>query len=253
MKLESDSSGYDVSVKDEQIINDFVDRKREFKYDICIIPFNNGNGGIAEPIEGASNNGKSNYFPAVSPDGKWLAFCQAENFMLLQRDARLFMVPLYGGKAKELKCNFNSMNSWHAWSPNSKWITYVSKVFSPLTDLFLTHIDEKGNASIPVLVDKARVPYRVVNYPEFVNIPAEQTFVMDYDFVEIAHIERAYQSGDWEEAKQLFHRMESQDPYLFKEDYKNLGAILRRMGMTEDADRYDKLAELTVDANVFGH
>ena len=47
--------------------------------------------------------------------------------------------------------------------------------------------------------------------------------------------------------------MEKQDLYFFKEDYKNLGSILRRMGMVEDADRYDDLAELTVDANVFGN
>jgi len=253
LKLESDSSGYYATVTDEQVINDFVDRKREFKYDLCIIPFNDGNGGVAEPIEGASDNGKSNYFPAVSPDGKWLAYCQAENFMLLQPDARLYIVPLYGGKAKELKCNFNSMNSWHAWSPNSKWITYVSKGLSPLTDLFLTHIDEKGNASIPVLIDKARVHFKVVNYPEFVNIPADQTFVMDYDFVEPEHVVRAYTSGDWDKVKQLLHKMEMQDLYFFREDYKNLSGILRRMGMTEEADRYDDLAELTVDASVFGH
>jgi Tol biopolymer transport system component len=47
-----------------------------------IISFNNGKGGKAMPIEGASNNGLSNYFPRVSPDGKWLLFCQAESFMI---------------------------------------------------------------------------------------------------------------------------------------------------------------------------
>ena len=93
----------------------------------------------------------------------------------------------------------------------------------------------------------------MVNYPEFVNIPADQTFVLNYDFVELAHIERAYQSGDWDKAKQLLHRMETQDLYLFKEDYKNLASILRRMGMTEEADKYDEKAELTVDATIFGH
>jgi hypothetical protein len=247
------TSVYDVTVKDEAIINEFVERKREFKYDLCIIPFNNGDGGVAEPIEGASNNGKSNYFPAVSPDGKWLVYCQAENFMLLQRDSRLFIIPLYGGKARELNSNFNSLNSWHAWSPNSKWIVYVSKGLSPMTDMFLTHIDEDGNSSIPVLVDKARVPYRVVNYPEFVNIPAEKTFVMDYDFVELAHIERAYMSGDWEKAKELFYRMEKQDLFFFSEDYQNLSWILGKMGMVEEAKRYDELAKHTVDESIFSN
>jgi hypothetical protein len=251
--LPADTSVYDVTVRDEEIIDAFVNREREFKYDLYKIPFNNGNGGEAVPIEGASHNGKSNYFPAISPDGKWIIYCQADNFMLLQRDARLFIVPVNGGKAKELACNFNSMNSWHAWSPNSKWMVYVSKVLGPLTDMYLSHIDKRGNASIPVLVDRARVPYRVVNYPEFVNIPPEQTFVMNYDFVELAHVERAYQSGDWEKAEELYYRMQEQDLYFFKEDYKQLSRILARMGLEKESNRMAELADITIDAAVFGH
>jgi hypothetical protein len=34
-------------------------------------------------------------------------------------------------------------------------MVFVSKVLGPYTNMFLTHIDEKGNASIPVLVEKA--------------------------------------------------------------------------------------------------
>ena len=150
--LPADTSIYDVVVKDEELINQYVEREKTLKFDLYIIPFNDGNGGKAEPIKGASNNGKSNYFPAVSPDGKWLIYCQAENFMLLMPDSRLYVVPVSGGKARELKCNFNSMNSWHSWSPNSKWLVFASKGLSAYTDMFLTHIDQHGNSSIPVLV-----------------------------------------------------------------------------------------------------
>lgn len=251
--LPADTSVYDVTVKDDTIINQFVDRRKTLKYNLYTIPFNDGNGGKAEPIKGASHNGKSNYFPAVSPDGKWLVYCQADNFMLLQRDARLFIVPLEGGEARELNCNFNSMNSWHAWSPNSKWIVYVSKGLSPITDMFLTHIDEKGNSSLPVLVDKARVPYRVVNYPEFVNLKADETFVMDYDFVELAHIERIYQSGDFEKAKQLYYRMIEQDLYFFREDYIKLSELLKKLGLPEEAEKYGELAKHTIDSTIFNN
>ena len=41
------------------------------------------------------------------------------------------------------------------------------------------------------MVDKARAPYKVVNYPEFVNRKPGDTFIMNYDFVELAHINRA--------------------------------------------------------------
>jgi hypothetical protein len=251
--LPTKGSVYDVTVKDNEIINQFVERKKSFKYDLYIVPFNNGEGGKAEPIKGASNNGKSNYFPAISPDGKWLIYCQAENFMLLMPDSRLFIVPVTGGKARELICNFNSMNSWHAWSPNSKWIVYASKGLSPITDMFLAHIDEKGNASLPVLVDKARVPYRVINYPEFVNLDPEETFMMNYDFVEIAHIERAVKIGDWEKAKQLYYEMDKQELFFFKEDYMNLSEMLKKMGLPEEARKYEDLAEHTIDATVFSN
>ena len=47
----------------------------------------------------------SNYFPAVSTDGKWLVFCKADNYMLLMPDSRLYIVPLKGGKTRKLECN----------------------------------------------------------------------------------------------------------------------------------------------------
>ena len=241
----------EIDVKDEQVVEEFVTRKRTFKYDLYIIPFNDGKGGEARPIPGASANNRSNYFPAVSPDGKWIVYCQAENFMLLMPDSRLYIVPTGGGESKELKCNFNSMNSWHSWSPNSKWLVYASKVLSPYTDMFLTHIDEEGNASIPVLVDRARVSHKVINYPEFVNINPEKTFVMDYDFVEIEHINMAVKKGDMEQAKLLFHRLEKQHTFFFKEDYEGLSYLLNEMGLKEESRKYEELAKQTINTAVF--
>ncbi len=216
--LPRDSNIYEINVQDEDLINKYVKREKTLKYNLCIIPFNDGNGGVAVPIKGASDNGKSNYFPAVSPDGKWLVFCQAENFMLLMPDSRLYIVPVSGGKARMLHSNLYSMNSWHAWSPNSKWLVFASKGMSLYTDMFLTHIDENGNDGIPVLVEKARVPYRVINYPEFLNRKPGDTFIMEYDYVELAHIKRAIKSKDIEKAKTLFHKLEAQQPFFFAED-----------------------------------
>jgi|WetSurMetagenome_2_1015567.scaffolds.fasta_scaffold00981_4 hypothetical protein len=249
--LPMDSDLYEINVQDNNLIDQFVERKKPFKYSLCIIPFNNGNGGLAEPIKGASDNGKSNYFPAVSPDGKWLIYCQAENYMLLMPDSRLYIVPLKGGRARKLKSNFDSMNSWHSWSPNSKWIVYTSKGFGPYTDMLLTHIDENGNSSIPVLVEKARVTYKVSNYPEFVNRRPEDTFVMEYDYVELAHIRRALKAGDQEKAKQLFQKLESQKPFLFAEDCLELSDMLNKMGLPEDSKRYSELAKNTINSTLF--
>jgi len=245
------SDPYEINVQDDQVIDQYVNRKKTLKYNLCIIPFNNGNGGRAELIKGASDNGKSNYFPAVSPNGKWLIYCQAENYMLLMPDSRLYIVPVKGGEAKPLKCNFNAMNSWHSWSPNSKWLVYASKGFGPYTDMFLTHIDERGNASIPVLVDKARVNYKVINYPEFVNRKEDDTFVMDYDYVELAHIKKAIKNGNNEKAKQLFHKLEYQEPFLFSEDCTELSNMLLEMGLTDEAKKYAEQAKHTINSTIF--
>jgi hypothetical protein len=248
--MQRGSDPYEIALQDTKIQQEFAERKRTVKYDICSIPFNDGNGGVAVPVTGASNNGKSNYFPAVSPDGKWLVYCQAENFMNLMADSRLYIVPAAGGKPRMLKCNFQSMNSWHSWSPNSKWIVYSSKGLSYLTDLFLTHIDEKGNASIPVLLDKARTAKRVCNYPEFINRDPEDKFTMEYDYVELAHIKMALRDGDKEKAKKLFYQLMDQKPFFFSEDYGVLSGYLFRMGLTEEANKYAEIAKQSVKSNI---
>jgi hypothetical protein len=241
----------EIDVKDEQLIAEFVERKRTLKYDLCIIPFNEGKGGEAKLIQGASSNDRSNYFPAISPDGKWIVYCQAENFMLLMPDSRLHIVPTEGGESRELKSNFNSMNSWHSWSPNGKWLVFASKVLSPYTDMFLSHIDNSGNASIPVLIDRARVSHKVINYPEFLNRSPESTFLMTYDFVEIEHINMAVKKGEMEKARTLFKKLESQKLFFFREDCEDLSYLLKLMDMKEESLKYEELAKHTINATVF--
>ncbi|MCP4451244.1 MAG: hypothetical protein GY809_07260, partial [Planctomycetes bacterium] len=53
--------------------------------------------------------------------------------------------------------------------PNGKWLVFASKAFSDHTQLCLTHIDEKGYSTPPVLLDHFTVPDRAANIPEFVN------------------------------------------------------------------------------------
>ena len=248
--LPRDSDIYKLTVDNKIILDQFEKRKLPFKYDLCIIPFNNGDGGKAELVKGASNNGKSNFFPAVSPDGKWLVYCQAENYMHLMPDSRLYIVPAKGGKTRMLKCNLYSLNSWHAWSPNSKWIVFASKSLNVFTDLFLTHIDEKGNASIPVLVDRARAYHRVSNYPEFLNRRPDYKFDMEYDYVELAHIRMALKDGNKEEAKELFGRLMDQKPFLFSEDYATLSNYLFRMGLPEESRKFAELVKEAVNSYV---
>jgi len=148
---------------------DFVTADEPFQFDLYRIPFNAGNGGTAESLEGASNNGMSNYFARYSPDGRWIVFCRAKSFMLLQPDSELYIIPAEGGSARRLRCNTSRMNSWHSFSPNGKWLVFASKAYSDYTQLCLTHIDENGYSTPAVLLAHLTAPDRAANIPEFVN------------------------------------------------------------------------------------
>jgi len=101
---------------DELEVPEFISGEKTFRYDLYKIPFNEGKGGVAEPLAGASNNEMSNFFAQYSPDGKWIVFCKAASFMLLQPDSELFIIPAAGGTARRLRANTSLMNSWHSWS-----------------------------------------------------------------------------------------------------------------------------------------
>ena len=145
----------------------------QIQYDLYKIPFNDGRGGKAEPVAGASNNGMSNDFPKVSPDGRWIVFVQNKNGLLMRPDSKLYIVPFEGGKARLMKCNTSLMNSWHTFSPNGRWLAFSSKARSPYTQLMLTHIDANGNDTPAIMVDNTTAANRAVNIPEFVNIPPD--------------------------------------------------------------------------------
>ena len=140
----------------------------QIQYDLYRIPFDGGQGGVAEPVAGASANGFSNTFPKVSPDGRWIVFVRCRNGLLMRPDSELYIVPAEGGTARRLEANTPHMNSWHSFSPNGRWLVFSSKARSPYTQMYLTHIDDRGNSTPPVLVENTTAANRAVNIPEFV-------------------------------------------------------------------------------------
>jgi Flp pilus assembly protein TadD len=195
---------------DPRDVPEFTVEKKPFRYDLYRIPFNGGKGGTPEPLLGASGDGMSNYFPKVSPDGKWIVFCKAKSYMLLQPDSELYIVPAAGGVARRLRYNTTRMNSWHSWSSNSRWLVFSSKVNTPYTQLFLTHIDENGNDSPPVLLERFTAPDRAANIPEFVRLPGDaiadirEQFLNPYSFLRAGTANE--NTGDHAGAERLFRR-----------------------------------------------
>jgi tetratricopeptide (TPR) repeat protein len=151
----------------------------QIQYNLYRIPFNGGKGGQPEPILGASNNGMSNNFPKVSPDGRWIVFVKCRNGQLMRPDSQLYIVPVNGGVARQMRCNTSLMNSWHSFSPNGRWLVFSSKSRSVYTQMYLTHIDEQGQDSPPIYVDNSTASNRAVNLPEFVNIKPDQMESID--------------------------------------------------------------------------
>ncbi len=65
---------------------------------------------------------------------------------------------------------------------------------------------------------------------------------MEYDYVELAHIEIALNNGDKKKAKLLFYKFVEQNPILFADDYYMLSRYLSKMGLPEEAKKYQKIA-----------
>jgi tetratricopeptide (TPR) repeat protein len=218
--------------------DEFLKDDKTFRFDLYRIPFNEGRGGHAEPIEGASDNGKSNYFGRFSPDGKWIVFCKANSFMLLQPDSELYIIPAEGGEARRLRCNTSRMNSWHSWSPNGKWLVFSSKMYSPYTQLFLTHIDEQGESSVPVVLSRFTEHERAANIPEFVNAAPDAirniaaAFLDDHSYFRAA--EEFFRQGDPLGAVPLYEKTIEFNPKHVRARLR-LASIAMDLGAIEQA------------------
>jgi len=208
---------------------EFLEGGKEFKYDLYRVAFNGGKGGRAEPVRGASANGRSNFFPKFSPDGRWLVFCQASNYMLLQPDSQLFVIPAAGGEARRLGCNLGRMNSWHTWSPDGRWLVFSSKAHSDYTQLYLTRIDERGEASPPVWLQHLVGPERAANIPEFVARAPNAIGKIHEQFLDDYSFERAgdqfFRGGDPDGAIESYKRALSLNPNNVNA-HQHLGLLL---------------------------
>ena len=223
---------------DEKDVPEFIEDKEPFKFDLYRVPFNDGRGGTAEPIEGASRNGMSNYFAKFSPDGKWIVFCKAENYMLLMPDSELYIIPAAGGEARRLRANTPLMNSWHSFSSNGRWLVFSSKANTPYTQLFLTHIDEEGRSTPPVVLERFTGSDRAANIPEFVPLPAtaiakiEERFLDAYSFLRAGMANE--RTGNYPAAIRAYERGLEVEPDNV-ELLNALGFSLFQQGKSEEA------------------
>jgi tetratricopeptide (TPR) repeat protein len=220
----------------------------QIQYDLYRVPFNGGQGGKAVAIAGASDNGMSNTFPKVSPDGRWIVFVKCRNAQLMRPDSQLWIVPASGGEARRMRCNTPLMNSWHSFSPNGRWLVFSSKARSPYTQMYLTHIDEQGNDSPAILIDNAKAANRAVNLPEFVNIPQDGIMAIATPAVDMYkkfdHASELGDKGQYDAAIIEWKELLSTNPDDSR-IHNNLGtALVRTARYAEAIPEFEKALEL---------
>jgi len=218
------------------------------QYSLYRVSFNGGKGGVPEPIAGASANGMSNTFPKVSPDGRWIVFVKCRNGQLMRPDSQLYIVAAQGGEPRHMRCNTTLMNSWHSFSPNGRWLVFSSKVRSPYTQMYLTHLDPDGNDSPPILIDNTTAANRAVNIPEFVNIPPDGLMEIATPAVELYkrfdHAFNLGEKGQYEAAIAEWTELAALKPDDARV-HNNLATALARVGKFAEAiPQYERALQL---------
>ena len=130
------------------------------------------------------------------------------------------------------------MNSWHSWSPNGKWLVFSSKAYSAYTQLFLTHIDEQGDSTPPVVLDHLTAPDRAANIPEFVNAAPAAIAHIRREFIDDVSYVRAGDAflragGDTAGAVRQFKKALELNPQNAVA-HSNLGGVLVTQGLVEE-------------------
>lgn len=140
----------------------------------CDIYTVNATGGTATILPGAGGDG-FNYYPAYSPDGRWLAFTRQTtgNTTYAADQAEIFVIPAKGGEAVRIAANDaadgtrleNVSNSWASWSPDSHYLTFSSKRTNGQYDIFITNIDDQGNSGYATPIEGADDPLNFEHLP----------------------------------------------------------------------------------------
>jgi len=167
----------------------------EARVDMKVVDLAAGVNAKAVYVDGASHNGKSNYYARFSPDGRWMVFCQSLREYLIQPSSDLYIMrgDLSGG-SRALECNAPfAADSWHGWSMNSKWVLFASKRDDGVhARVYFTHIDDAGRASpavrLPLLVE----PSASFNIPEFV---AARPDVSERALFDAINVDRPYREA----------------------------------------------------------
>ena len=143
-----------------QSIPDGVEKLR---YHLCAISFDADTRTFGEKVDTlyqAERMDKSVSFPRVSPDGKYLMFTLADyaTFPIWHQEADLWMMDLEKGETVCLDVlNSNSVDSYHSWSSNSRWVVFSSRRMDGLyTRPYIAYVYADGTVGKPFVLPQAK-------------------------------------------------------------------------------------------------
>ena len=135
----------------------------KLKYHLCSISFDAETRSFGDKVDTlyqAEQMNKSVSFPRVSPDGKHLMFTLADyaTFPIWHQEADLWMMDLEDGKLNCLNTlNSNSVESYHSWSSNSRWVVFSSRRMDGLyTRPYIAYVFADGTVGKPFVLPQAK-------------------------------------------------------------------------------------------------
>jgi hypothetical protein len=151
----------------------------QVRYSLCRIAFDESSlaCGKADTLISAERTGKSISFPKASPDGKYILFCMTDYgyFTVFDLHSDLYFYEISTGRYWPLACNSSSMESYHSWSRNGRWIVFASKRMDNMYSRpFFSYVDTAGMVHKPFVMpqsDPAKYMTYLYNYnmPELVD------------------------------------------------------------------------------------
>jgi hypothetical protein len=132
----------------------------------------------SEKVLSAFETARVQYYPSVSPDGKWVVFNKSLGQSYSDSTAKLWIVPLDGSTTPRQLDSTNGTyldaegktisygNSWPKWSPDGAWIAFSSNrplvqddgTISRDWSLYIANIDATGNGSAALPIPGASSP-----------------------------------------------------------------------------------------------
>jgi tetratricopeptide (TPR) repeat protein len=214
------------------------------QYEIFKLAFNNGKGGEAVPLKGASGDANRNFYPRWSPDGKWVVFCRSMPGKAGWSDPELYIVPAEGGTARRMNCNQQGLNTWHSFSADGRWMVFSAGKADQPSKLYLTRVEESGEDHPAVLLENFSRSGFSLGLPEFLHGPAQAPRLVDVSAVASDRnvlVGQLLKQGDYQGAlaaaeKRLESAPEDADAHM------KAALALIGLGRTADGDEHWKIA-----------